>query len=194
MIIELLKAAREVVAQLIDREPTMLLYDLGYTEERSDEALLQDDLSAIFERAERIGKENTDFIYSVVDDIMDHYGFGSLNVEPYRIPLLGKGEPTSWLCSSDPQIIYPTGKKFEWVPWEDRDGVGVNTYGIGVPTEGYARWMTTECHYCKCRHDFYSELPFSQAFYKELLEKDGWVKNPAGYFICPVCWIGLFID
>ena len=195
--IEILRQARELVAALVDKQPTMLLYDIGHTEERSDEELLSDDLEAIKERLERIRTENAAEIKAIVDDIMDKYGFGGVldHVEPYSIPLLGgDAKEMEWLGSTKNQDLFPSGVKFEWTPWEDRDGDGSNTFGLGTPTSTYAQWMTATCHYCPKRYQFGSELPFNQEFFACLVEMEGWVASPAGYHICPDCFLELFRD
>ncbi len=195
--IELLRQAREFIATLVDKQPTMLLYDIGHTEERSDEELLSDDLEAIKERKDKVHRENELLIYSIVDEIMDKYGFGALahNLEPYKIPLLNgdSKSSTTWLGSTPYQDLFPAGVKLQWMPWADNESAKSPTFGASISSSGYAQTMGTECHYCSLQHSFYSELPFSKSFYKSVLENDGWVESTEdGNYICPVCFIELF--
>lgn len=188
-LIKIIQQAREIVAQLIDMQPTMLLYDLGRTEERSDEELLMSDLEAISERLTRIVKDNDEYVFKIVDEIMSKYGVGKLEeVKPFKVPLLRKKDGlSSYLGSQD-----VSDDLFTWVPWDDRNIKP--EIKASLSAAGYSRWMTTKCNYCTKEHHYYSDLSFSPEFYKMVLQKDGWVKSDGDHYVCSLCWPDLFGD
>lgn len=197
-LIKIIQQAREIVAQLIDMQPTMLLYDLGGTEERSDEELLMSDLEAISGRLTRIAKDNDEYVFKIVDEIMSKYGIDKLEgVEPFKVPLLGKkGSMVDWIGSKDflrtDPLPPPAGPSFNWVPWDDRNSKP--EIKASLSAAGYSRWMTTKCNYCTKEHHYYSDLSFSPEFYKMVLQKDGWVKSDGDHYVCSLCWPDLFGD
>lgn len=188
-LIKIIQQAREIVAQLIDMQPTMLLYDLGRTEERSDEELLMSDLEAISDRLTRIVKDNDEYVFKIVDEIMSKYGVGKLEeVKPFKVPLLRKKDGlSSYLGSQD-----VSDDLFTWVPWDDRNSKP--EIKASLSAAGYSRWMTTKCNYCTKEHHYYSDLSFSPEFYKMVLQKDGWVKSDGDHYVCSLCWPDLFGD
>lgn len=188
-LIKIIQQAREIVAQLIDMQPTMLLYDLGRTEERSDEELLMSDVEAISERLTRIVKDNDEYVFKIVDEIMSKYGVGKLEeVKPFKVPLLRKKDGlSSYLGSQD-----VSDDLFTWVPGDDRNSKP--EIKASLSAAGYSRWMTTKCNYCTKEHHYYSDLSFSPEFYKMVLQKDGWVKSDGDHYVCSLCWPDLFGD